>query len=154
MVKKFPDLERGESASKTGRRHIPTRVLKESISLSKQAEKIQEVLDSINPINAKKKKEELAPMLHKFIPQAESYFTHMKRYKQEFERQERENAALEKEIADGKLGLSERLQMYNLQRDYEQLKRVYSAVPEEERKKAARAVFRPQRQARDYHERG
>jgi len=154
MVKKFPNLERGESASKTGRRHIPTRVLKESVALTKQAEKIQEVLDSINPINAKKKKEELAPMLHKFIPQAESYFTHMKRYKREFERQERENAALEKEIADGKLGLSERLQMYNLQRDYEQLKRVYSAVPEEERKKAARAVFRPQRQSRDYHERG
>jgi len=53
-----------------------------------------------------------------------------------------------------KLGLSERLQMYNLQRDYEQLKTVYNAVPEEERKKAARAVFQPQRQSRDYHERG
>jgi len=78
----------------------------------------------------------------------------MKRYKGEFERQERENAALEKEIADGNLGLSERLQMYNLKRDYEQLKTVYNAVPKEERKKAARAVSQPQRQARNYHERG
>ena len=29
MVKKFPDLERGESASQTGRDHIPPRVFKE-----------------------------------------------------------------------------------------------------------------------------
>ena len=154
MVKKFPDLERGESASKTGRRHIPTRVLKASVSLTKQAEKIQETLDSMTTLNAKKKKEELVPMLQKFIPQAEDYFTHMKWYKREFERQERENAALEKEIADGKLGLSERLQMYNLKRDYDQLKAVYNAVPEEERKKAARAVFRPHRQSRNQQDRG
>ena len=26
MVEKYPDLERGESASKTGRKHIPTRL--------------------------------------------------------------------------------------------------------------------------------
>ena len=29
MVKKYPDLERGESASETGRDHIPTRVFKQ-----------------------------------------------------------------------------------------------------------------------------
>ena len=28
MVEKYPDLERGESASKTGRKHIPTRLFK------------------------------------------------------------------------------------------------------------------------------
>ena len=31
MVRKYPDLERGESASKTGRDHIPPRVFKEAI---------------------------------------------------------------------------------------------------------------------------
>ena len=30
MVKKYPDLERGESASETGRDHIPTRVFKQT----------------------------------------------------------------------------------------------------------------------------
>jgi len=150
MVKKFPDLERGESASKTGRRHIPTRVLKQSVSLSKQAEKIQETLDGINPINAKKKKEELAPMLRKFIPKVEDYFTHIKRYKGEFERQERENAALEREIADGKLNMSERLQMYDLQARHERLVKIYNAIPEDERKKAMRSL---QPQGRRSHER-
>ena len=36
MVKKYPDLERGESASETGRDHIPTRVFKQMTRLTKQ----------------------------------------------------------------------------------------------------------------------
>ena len=33
MVEKYPDLERGESASRTGRKHIPTRLFKQAVSL-------------------------------------------------------------------------------------------------------------------------
>ena len=33
MVEKYPDLERGESASKTGRKHIPTRLFKQAVNL-------------------------------------------------------------------------------------------------------------------------
>ena len=40
MVKKYPDLERGESASQTGRDHIPPRVFKEMARLTKQAERL------------------------------------------------------------------------------------------------------------------
>ena len=36
MVRKYPDLERGESASETGRDHIPPRVFKEMARLTKQ----------------------------------------------------------------------------------------------------------------------
>ena len=58
MVEKYPDLERGESASKTGRKHIPTRLFKQAVSLSRQARAIEATLDGINPLNAGKKKEE------------------------------------------------------------------------------------------------
>ena len=34
-------LERGESASKTGRKHIPTRLFKQAVNLSKQARAIE-----------------------------------------------------------------------------------------------------------------
>ena len=44
MVKKFPDLERGESASLTGRDHIPPRVFKEMTRLTKQKEKLGQLL--------------------------------------------------------------------------------------------------------------
>lgn len=40
MVKKYPDLERGESASETGRDHIPTRVFKQMARLNKQHDKL------------------------------------------------------------------------------------------------------------------
>jgi predicted DNA-binding protein (UPF0278 family) len=53
MVKKFPDLERGESASLTGRDHIPPRVFKEMTRLTKQKSKLEDLLTGINPFNAK-----------------------------------------------------------------------------------------------------
>lgn len=37
MVKKYPDLERGEAASVTGREHIPPRLFKEAAHLTRQA---------------------------------------------------------------------------------------------------------------------
>ena len=52
MVKAFPNIERGESASVTGRRHIPTRIFKQAVRLTKQAVQIQSVLNGINPLNA------------------------------------------------------------------------------------------------------
>lgn len=81
MVEKYPDLERGESASKTGRRHIPTRLFKQAISLSKQAKAIEAALDGISPLNAGKKKEEALAMLKKWFPQMENFFGQLKKYK-------------------------------------------------------------------------
>ena len=63
MVEQYPDLERGESASKTGRKHIPTRLFKQAVNLSKQARAIEAVLSGITPLNAGKKKEEALSML-------------------------------------------------------------------------------------------
>jgi hypothetical protein len=44
MVKKFPNIERGESASVTGRRHILVRVFKQAVHLTRKAAQIQSVL--------------------------------------------------------------------------------------------------------------
>ena len=51
MVEKYPDLERGESASKPGRKHIPTRLFKQAVNLSKQARAIEATLDGITPVS-------------------------------------------------------------------------------------------------------
>ena len=50
MAQKYPDLERGESASMTGRKHIPTRLFKQAVHLSKQAIRIENLLDEMNPL--------------------------------------------------------------------------------------------------------
>ena len=53
MVKKYPELERGESVSKTGRDHIPPRLFKEMAHLNKQREKLETLIGGINPLNKK-----------------------------------------------------------------------------------------------------
>ncbi|MBQ2450233.1 MAG: plasmid recombination protein [Lachnospiraceae bacterium] len=57
MAEKYPDLERGESARVTGRKHIPTRLFKQAVSLSKQGNKILQTLENITMFNAGKQKE-------------------------------------------------------------------------------------------------
>ena len=81
MVEKYPDLERGESASKTGRKHIPTRLFKQAVNLSKQARAIEATLGDITPFNAGKKKEEALSLLKKWFPQMENFSGQLKKYK-------------------------------------------------------------------------
>ena len=73
MVQAYPDLERGESAQKTGRKHIPTRLFKQAVDLSKQARAIVTVPDGINPLSGAKKKEEALSLLKKWFPQMENF---------------------------------------------------------------------------------
>ena len=68
MVEKYPDLERGESASKTGRKHIPTRLFKQAVSLSRQARAIEATLDGINPLNRRKEKRGSPLYAEKVVP--------------------------------------------------------------------------------------
>ena len=49
MVKQYPELERGESASQTGREHIPPRIFKEMTQLTKQKEQLDALLVGITP---------------------------------------------------------------------------------------------------------
>ncbi len=71
MVSKYSDLERGESADKTDRKHVPPRVLKEMTHLAKQSRKIEPVMDDANVFNAKGKLQEVEALLERFIPSVE-----------------------------------------------------------------------------------
>lgn len=53
MVKKYPDLERGESASETGRDHIPPRLFKEAVHLNRMKEQILKLMTDTNLLNKK-----------------------------------------------------------------------------------------------------
>jgi hypothetical protein len=71
MAKKYPDFVRGESASETGRSHIPPRVFKEMTRLTKQKEQLDELLTGVNPLNAKSRSADISSLLDSFIPAAE-----------------------------------------------------------------------------------
>ena len=131
MVKKFPDLEHGESASKTSRQHIPTRVFKQTANLSKQAARIQAEIDSVNPINASKKKAEIGALLDKFFPRMESFETQVRKYQHEINSLTKENTSLEKKLDAAKPSVKDQLESGKLQQEIQFLRQFYTDTPNE-----------------------
>ena len=131
MAKRFPDLERGESASETGRRHIPTRLFKQAVNLSKRAAHIQAELESINPLNAGKKKAEIEAMLLKFFPRMETLETYLRKYKREIALLTQENAQLEERLDEAKPRIAEKLEAGKLQQEVQFLRQFYANTPDE-----------------------
>ena len=137
MVKAYPDLERGESASETGRRHIPTRIFKQAVKLTKQAEKIHVLLNAINPLNAGKKRDETLAMLQKFFPNMEDFEKQVRKYKREIAQLEKDNVELEKQAAASENARKSKfLTTAQLQADHYNLKRFVDSLPEEVRQMA------------------
>lgn len=132
MLEKYPDLERGESASKTGRKHIPTRLFKQAVSLSKQAKAIENVLDSINPLNAWKKKEEATAMLKKWFPQMENFAGQLKKYKVTIKDLLEENQRLEARAEANESGkMKDLMERAKLESELENMQRLMDRIPPE-----------------------
>ena len=130
MVEKYPDLERGESASKTGRKHIPTRLFKQAVSLSKQARAIEAALDGINPLNAGKKKEEALSMLKKWFPQMENFSGQLKKYKVTINDLLAENEKLEARAKASEKGkMKDTMERAKLKSELDDLQRLVDRIP-------------------------
>ena len=125
MVKKFPDLERGESASLTGRDHIPPRVFKE--------------LTGINPFNAKSRAEEICKILDSYIPSVEKMDTLLRKYGVAFTKTASENkklktknAELEESLASAqKVSTLKQIEDLKLRRDYDSAVAILEQIPAE-----------------------
>lgn len=109
MVSKYPELERGESASKTGREHIPPRIFKRAANLNKQAKRIHELLADTNPFNARKNAVELDKLLRSFIPDYGRFATKARLYEQTIKDLQTDKSRLE----DEKEGLQSDLKAAN-----------------------------------------
>ena len=139
MVKKYPDLERGESASKTGRDHIPPRVFKEMTRLTKQKAKLEELLAGVNAFNAKGKATEIGELLDKYIPAVEQMHTTLKKYNVAFTTTAAENKKLKKknEVLAESLDKAtqestlKKLADAKLHRDYEDALALLDRIPKE-----------------------
>ena len=139
MVKKYPDLERGESASETGRDHIPTRVFKQMARLNKQHDKLAELLSDMKFTNYKERSAQIAAFLEKYIPDVAAMETQMKKYEKFFKTADGKQKALEKENAELTEALEKseqqstlkKLQEARLLNDYERIKGVLDRIPPE-----------------------
>ena len=132
MVEKYPDLERGESASKTGRKHIPTRLFKQAVNLSKQARAIEATLDGITPFNAGKKKAEALSMLKKWFPQMENFSGQLKKYKVTTNDLLAENEQLEARVKASEKGkIKDTMERAKLESELKDIQRLVDRIPPE-----------------------
>ena len=139
MVKKYPDLERGESASETGRDHIPTRVFKQMARLNKQHDKLAELLSDMKFTNYKERSAQIAAFLEKYIPDVAAMETQMKKYKKFFKTADGKQKALEKKNDELTAALEKsekestvkKLQEMRLHSDYERIKGILDRIPPE-----------------------
>ena len=147
MVKKYPDLERGESASETGRTHIPPRLFKEAVHLNRLKEQIMAILNDTNPFNKKAKAEELAALLDKYIPGAEAMRTKLRKYDAAYRELTAENAALEKQLgAASKESVRKKLEISQKLGELEELHRMVDALPPEILQAAKQAAAHKQQE--------
>lgn len=128
MVKKYPDLERGESASLTGRTHIPPRIFKQATKLNRLEKKLRELLSSINPMNAKRVREEILKILDDYIPGVAELMTKTKALKKAEKEQQAEIAQLKKEVDSSKPSVQRLLELEKKVQQQEELQRTISSL--------------------------
>ena len=131
MVGKYPDLERGESASETGRTHIPPRLFKEAVHLNRMKDQIMAILNDSNPFNKKSKVEELETLLDKYVPGVEVMRTKLKKYDKTCKELTAENAELEKELnSASRESIQKKLEIQRKLSELDELRRTVDSIPD------------------------
>ena len=146
MVKLYPNLERGESASETGRHHIPPRIFREMTRLDKQRQQLEDLLSGVSAFNAKSRIEAIQELLEKYVPNVERMKNQLKKYSGAFSETRAENKRLKAEIEALKTekaelakqlkaatteSIQKRLKTGKLQEDYEKARSILDRIPPE-----------------------
>ena len=139
MVKQYPELERGESASQTGREHIPPRIFKEMTQLTKQKEQLDALLVGINPFNGKSRAAEISKVLDSYIPNVVRMKDQLRKYNVAFTQTAAENEKLKEKnktlsasldkVKEG--SVLKRLEDAKLRKDYEAAVQTLNQIPKE-----------------------
>ena len=139
MVKQYPELERGESASQTGREHIPPRIFKEMTQLTKQKEQLDALLVGITPFNGKSRAAEISKLLDSYIPNVARMKDQLRKYNVAFtktaaenEKLKEKNKTLSASLDKAKEGsVLKRLEDAKLRQDYEAALKTLDSIPPE-----------------------
>ena len=139
MVKPYPELERGESASQTGREHIPPRLFKEMTQLTKQKEQLDALLVGINPFNGKSRAAEISKVLDSYIPNVARMKDQLRKYNIAFSQTVSENKSLKKKNAAlsaavdkaRETSVLKQLADAQLRRDYEAAVQTLDRIPKD-----------------------
>lgn len=136
MVKFYPDIERGTSATLTQRKHIPSYIFKSAAKLETMQEDIEKVLKETNFTNASRNSEKAIKLIEDWVPRVETFRTRVNMLYNALEAEQKDNKALreaykeEYDKADSRL-----MELVVLRKQVESLQKLYAKVPEEIRQK-------------------
>ena len=139
MTEKYPDLERGEAAADTGRKHIPPRLFKDLNRLTRQKKEMDDLLTGINPLNAVGRIAKLKELLKKYVPGVERLGRQLKKYDAGFARMTAENeklkadnAALARQLHEALHGsVLKQMSDIQLRQDYDAAIAILDRIPPE-----------------------
>ena len=139
MVEKYPDLERGEAASMTGRAHIPPRLFKEAAYLTRQAKQITDLLENTNLFNAGKNTDKAVELLQKFFLAMENFQTQVRKYDKTISSLKSDNVSLKRQTQDLSRQVKEatsssirkKMDDARLRANYENLQKLMGRIPPE-----------------------
>ena len=148
MVKFYPDIERGTSATLTNRKHIPSNIFKSAAKLEKMQEEIEKVLKNTNFTNASKNSEKAIKLIEDWVPRVETFRTKVNMLYNALEAEQKDKKALTDAFVEARDKADTRLtELIVLRKQVETLQKFYAKVPEEirqeiEAKKRSKEVER------------
>lgn len=131
MVKKYPDFERGESASSTGRVHLPPRQYKAAVHLTEQRNAIMDKIRSVNVFNMKTLLPEIMDDLDKYIRGVEGFKTQLLKVVRKNKDLEAEVASLEEQLESGTQSVLQELQEKQRLLELEEKEKLLTNIPPE-----------------------
>ena len=139
MAERWPNLERGTPAVETKRRHLTPQWYKKVTAMDAKLEQLEATLNSVNFLNAGKKRSEATEMLKELLPQIESFQAETQRLldtialsQQEQQLQQWKNDALRDELNEERdRNYKQHMQISELQRRCKWAEKLLSKLPEE-----------------------
>ena len=116
MVKFYPDIERGTSATLTQRKHIPTYIFKSAAKLEKMQEDIEKVLKETNFTNASRNSEKAIKLIEDWVPRVETFRTKVNMLYNALEAEQKDNKALTDAFVEARDKADSRLMELNVLR--------------------------------------
>lgn len=102
MSEEFPELERGQAAAVTKRKHIPTWLYKQAHRLSDEMEQIRREVQNIGTLNAGKQKEKVLKLLLDWYPKVNAFESKLKPYDEQLRLLKEQEVSLRREAEQAK----------------------------------------------------
>lgn len=80
MAEEFPQLERGQAAAVTKRKHVPTWLYKQAHQLTGEMKQIRKEIKNIGTLNAGKQREKILKLLMDWYPQVNAFEAKLRPY--------------------------------------------------------------------------